>query len=149
MIIFAHGGGYVKGNINCYDTFCRRLAATAEAIIVSVDYRLAPEHPFPAALDDVYNAASWFWENSATINGNKQQFFIAGESAGGNLAIITASLATINTMLTRPSSTIKFAGKILLQPVVDFTLSFPSVELSKDQCLVPADDLLWYYKYLL
>jgi acetyl esterase len=139
IMMYFHGGGYVKGGIVETDAFCRRLARTTGNVVVSVDYRLAPEHPYPAALDDAYHCSLWAYENAGALRGTKDSFSVCGESAGGNLAAIICLLA-------RSSARIEINRQILLQPVVDFTLSFPSVEMPASECLVPRADLAWYYQ---
>ena len=139
IMMYFHGGGYVKGGLDETDAFCRRLARTTGNVIVSVDYRLAPEHPYPAALDDAYRCSLWAYENAGTLGGTKDSFSVCGESAGGNLAAIICLLA-------RSGAEIQIRRQILLQPVVDFTLSYPSIDMPASECLVPREDLAWYYE---
>jgi acetyl esterase len=139
IMMYFHGGGYVKGGLDETDAFCRRLAKTAGNVVVSVDYRLAPEHPFPAALDDAYNSSLWAYENAEALGGTKESFSMCGESAGGNLAAVVCLLA-------RSDENIEISYQVLLQPVVDFTLSFPSIGMPASECLVPREDLAWYYE---
>jgi acetyl esterase len=139
VMLYFHGGGYVKGGIEESDTFCRSLACATRHIVLSVGYRLAPEHPFHAALDDAFAATAWACEHAAEVGGASGPVVVCGESAGGNLAAITCLLARSD-----PRFAIRY--QVLLQPVVDFTLSFPSMALTATQCLVPREDLAWYYK---
>jgi acetyl esterase len=139
IMMYFHGGGYVKGGVVDTDAFCRRLARTTGNVVVSVDYRLAPEHPYPAALDDAYHCSLWAYDNAGTLGGTKDLFSVCGESAGGNLA-------TVICLLARSGKEIQISRQILLQPVVDFTLSFPSIDMSASECLVPREDLAWYYE---
>jgi acetyl esterase len=139
IMMYFHGGGYVKGGLDETGAFCRRLAKTAGNVVVSVDYRLAPEHPFPAALDDAYNSSLWAYENAEALGGTKESFSMCGESAGGNLAAVVCLLA-------RSDENIEISYQVLLQPVVDFTLSFPSIGMPASECLVPREDLAWYYE---
>ncbi len=139
IMMYFHGGGYVKGGVIETDAFCRRLARTTGNVVVSVDYRLAPEHPYPAALDDAYHSSLWAYENAGTLGGTKASFSVCGESAGGNLVAVICLLA-------RSGAEIEISRQILLQPVVDFTLSFPSIDMPATECLVPREDLAWYYK---
>jgi len=90
VIVYFHGGGWVIGDKQVYDGGARGLAKQANAVVVSVDYRLAPEHKFPHAWDDSLAAYKWALANSAAINGDPKKFALAGESAGGNLAVTTA-----------------------------------------------------------
>jgi acetyl esterase len=139
IMMYFHGGGYVKGGLDETDVFCRRLARTTGYVVVSVAYRLTPEHPFPAALDDAYACSLWAYENAEALGGTNDSFSVCGESAGGNLAAVTCLLA-------RSSGEIEIRRQVLLQPVVDFTLSFPSIGMPATECLVPRDDLAWYYE---
>jgi acetyl esterase len=139
IMMYFHGGGYVKGGVIETDAFCRRLARTTGNVIVSVDYRLAPEHPYPAALDDAYHSSLWAYENARALGGTKDSFGVCGESAGGNLAAVIC-------LLVRSNAEIDISRQILLQPVVDFTLSFPSIDMPASDCLVPREDLAWYYE---
>jgi acetyl esterase len=139
IMMYFHGGGYVKGGVIETDAFCRRLARTTGNVVVSVDYRLAPEHPYPAALDDAYHSSLWAYENAAVLGGTRDSFSVCGESAGGNLAAVICLLA-------RSSAEIDISRQILLQPVVDFTLSFPSIDMPASNCLVPREYLAWYYQ---
>ena len=139
IMMYFHGGGYVKGGLDETDAFCRRLAKTTGYIVVSVDYRLAPEHPYPAALDDAYRCSLWSYENAEALGGTKDSFSVCGESAGGNLAAVVCLLA-------RSDEKIEISRQVLLQPVVDFTLSYPSIGMPATECLVPREDLAWYYE---
>ena len=139
LMMYFHGGGYVKGGVVETDPFCRRLAKTIGNVIVSLDYRLAPENPYPAALDDAYSSTVWAYEHAEALGGMRTPFSVCGESAGGNLATVTCLLA-------RSSEEVEIDRQILLQPVVDFTLSFPSIGMPASECLVPREDLAWYYE---
>ena len=95
IIIYSHGGSWISGNLDTHDNVCRKLSQNTKAIVISVDYRLAPENPFPAGLNDVYNVLQWTYKNAENINGNKKQIAVAGDSAGGNLSA-AVSLMTRN-----------------------------------------------------
>jgi acetyl esterase len=138
IMMYFHGGGYVKGGLDETDAFCRRLARTTDHIVVSVGYRLTPEHPFPAALDDAYACSLWAYENAEALGSTKGSISVSGESAGGNLAAVICLFA-------RSDEKIEISRQVLLQPVVDFTLSSPSISMPATECLVPRDDLAWYY----
>ena len=85
-LLYFHGGGWVMGDLDTHDNVCRALARKTGAVVVSVDYRLAPEHPFPAAFDDAYAALAWVARNAGSINADPDRIFVAGDSAGANLA---------------------------------------------------------------
>jgi acetyl esterase len=139
ILMYFHGGGYVKGGLDETDAFCRRLAQSTGRLVASVEYRLAPEHPFPAALDDAYAATSWAFEHAAQLGATADSFAVSGESAGGNLAAVVCLLA-------KSRQEIAIAHQVLLQPVTDFTLSKPSMVMPATECLVPREDLAWYYR---
>jgi acetyl esterase len=139
VILYFHGGGYVKGGIEESDAFCRNLARVTRHMVLSIDYRLAPEHRFPAALDDAIAAATWARTHAVGLGGAPGPIVVCGESAGGNLAAVTCLRLRSN-----PQAIIRY--QVLLQPVVDFTLSFPSIDMPSTECLVPRADLAWYYQ---
>ena len=89
LIVYFHGGGWVLGNLDTYDSSCRALSADANAVVVSVDYRKAPENKFPAAHDDAYAAYVWAVRNATVLGADPNKVAIVGESAGGNLALAT------------------------------------------------------------
>ncbi|MFB6172196.1 MAG: alpha/beta hydrolase [Haloarculaceae archaeon] len=93
VVVFFHGGGFVYGSVDTHDNVCRALADRAEALVLSVDYRLAPEHSFPAALHDAYAAVEWASEFAGDISGDPDRLAVAGDSAGGNLAAGVCLLA--------------------------------------------------------
>lgn len=93
VVVFIHGGGWSVGNLDSYDSTARRHAAGTGAVVVSVGYRLAPEHPFPAAVDDTWAATRWVADHAAELGGDASRLAVAGDSAGGNLAAVIAQLA--------------------------------------------------------
>jgi len=118
-LIYIHGGGFVIGNIDSHDVLCRTLANDAGIIVVSIEYRLAPEHKFPAAVDDSIAATRWIADNASTFGIDPNRIFIGGDSAGGNLSAVVAIHA-------RDSGGPKLAGQVLIYPATDFSMSHPS-----------------------
>jgi acetyl esterase len=93
VLVFFHGGGWVFGSLDTHDNLCRSLANGASCIVVSVDYRLAPEHKFPAAAEDAYAATQWIANNAGHINGDAGRVAVGGDSAGGNLAAVVSLMS--------------------------------------------------------
>ena len=93
LIVFYHGGGFVMGDIDSHDPLCRNLANASLCPVLSVDYRLAPEHKFPAALDDAYDALVWAQANAVDLGADPDRIAVAGDSAGGNLAAVVSQLS--------------------------------------------------------
>ena len=139
LMLYFHGGGYVKGGLAECDAFCRNLAHLTRHIVLSIDYRLAPEHRFPAALDDAIAATTWAATHAGELGAAPGPVVLCGESAGGNLAAVTCQQL-------RSSSQVAIRQQVLLQPVIDFTLSYPSIAMPAAECLVPRADLAWYYR---
>lgn len=114
--VYVHGGGWWLGSLDESDSSCRQRAVDAGCVVISLDYRLAPEHRFPAAVDDVWAAARWVFANAAELDIDPARVVVGGASAGGNLA---AAL----TLLARDEPGVSFVGQVLEVPVLDLTLS--------------------------
>ncbi len=112
-VVYYHGGGFVIGSLDTHDRECRRLAARSGAVVVSVDYRLAPEHRFPAAVDDAWAALTWVRDNAEELDIDPERLVVAGDSAGGNLAAVTA--------LRARDEGIPLALQALIYPAVDIS----------------------------
>jgi acetyl esterase len=120
VFLHLHGGGWWLGDLDTSDAFCRSIAKLADCAVVSVDYRLAPEHQFPVPLEDAYAALRWAVDNAKTLGFDARRIAIGGESAGANIA---ASLA----LLTRDRGGPALCGQVLDVPALDFTLAQPSI----------------------
>ena len=114
IIIFFHGGGFIAGNIDTHDNLARHLAKKSSCIVASVDYRLAPENPFPAAIDDAYSALQWIYRNAGNFGGDPLKIAVAGDSAGGNLAAVVSLMSR-----ERSGPVIKY--QVLICPVTDLS----------------------------
>ncbi len=111
-LIYIHGGGFVFGNLDTHDTVCRAIAKESGAVVIAVDYRLAPEHKFPAAVEDSYAAAVWVAANAERLGIDAQRIAVGGDSAGGNLATVIA-------MRCRDAGGPALAAQVLIYPVTD------------------------------
>lgn len=122
VLVFYHGGGWVICDLDTHDDACRSLAAEGECLVVSVDYRLAPEHQYPAAVDDAWAALLWVAENSSRIGADNQRIAVGGDSAGGNLAAVVSQMA-------RNQGGPEIALQVLIYPVTDLdNLNRPSYQ---------------------
>lgn len=116
VLVFFHGGGWMVGNVETHDWICRSIANETDAAVISVDYRLAPEHPFPAAYEDAVAATRWAVANAATLHLDPARVSVGGDSAGGNLAAAV-------TLALRNEGAIQLRAQILIYPVVDVSMS--------------------------
>ena len=121
VVLHYHGGGFIAGDVDTHDSIARYLCRQADVAVVGVDYRLAPEHRFPVAVEDAYAAALWAADHAPEIHGDRSRIAVAGDSAGGNLAAVVCQLAK-----TRGGPAVAFQA--LIYPTVDFTLKshYPS-----------------------
>ncbi|TYL56039.1 alpha/beta hydrolase [Nocardioides sp. BGMRC 2183] len=143
LIVFAHGGGFVFCDLDSHDGFCRAMARAVDAVVVSVDYRLAPEHPAPAAAVDTYTATCWAVEHAEEIGADPTRVVIAGDSAGGNLAAVTA-------LMCRDRGGPVLAGQALIYPVIDPACDTPSFAAYGDGPYNGRPAMEWYWQqYLL
>ena len=140
LLVYIHGGGFVAGSVEDMDAACRRLANKAGFIVISVDYRLAPEHKFPAAAEDCYAALLWAQEKAASLGGDGSTLAVAGSSAGGNLAAVVSQMA-------RDRGGPRIARQVLVYPVTDVTRSLRKYAKSG---FGPTDfEMRWYYRHYL
>lgn len=139
VCVYFHGGGFTIGSIEGHDPVTRRLASDSGCIVVSVEYRLAPEHPFPAAVDDAFAALQWVGENAAAIGGvDGAPLAVAGDSAGGCLAAVSAIMA-------RDAGGPAVSFQLLIYPTTDSTGSFPSTVENAEGPFLTKASMDWFY----
>lgn len=138
IFVYYHGGGWVYGSIEDSDSVARRIANHLHCIVASVDYRLAPEHPFPKPLEDCYSATKWIAEHAGEFGGDKNQIIVGGESAGGNLAAAVALMA-------RDKNAPKIAAQVLIYPVISSTLPKETFKACPDQYFVTWDFMNFFW----
>ncbi|RRR44053.1 alpha/beta hydrolase [Mycolicibacter terrae] len=137
VLVFYHGGGFVVGDLDTHDAICRLTCRDAEVVVLSIDYRLAPEHPAPAALDDAYAAFRWAHDHAAELGGIPGCVAVGGDSAGGNLAAGVALLARDDG---GPAPTLQW----LIYPVTDMAAQTRSRTLFADGYLLTKHDIDWF-----
>ena len=136
-VAFFHGGGFVCGDIDTHDNLCRLLCDRAEAVIVSIDYRLAPEHPWPAAAKDAYAGTLWTARNAEAYGGDPDRLSVAGDSAGGNLSAVVSLMAAERGM---PD----ISRQLLLYPATTYMDPMESRSQNGSGYFISAHDLLWF-----
>ncbi|GAC1583983.1 MAG: alpha/beta hydrolase [Ktedonobacteraceae bacterium] len=141
ILVFFHGGGWTIGTLNGYDAVCRALSNQAECIVVSVDYRLAPEHKFPSAVEDAYAATAWVAQHAASINGNPERIAVGGDSAGGNLAAVVSQMA-------RDQKGPRIVYQLLIYPATDhFLPGTASLRENAEGYLLTKDMIVWFWNH--
>lgn len=137
LLVFFHGGGWVICTLDTHDGPCRSLANGAGCVVVSVDYRLAPEHKFPAAPEDCYAATLWVAEHATELNGDASRLAVGGDSAGGNLTAVV-------TQMVRDQGGPQLIYQLLIYPATDFTSQAPSKTENADGYFLTVDDMDWF-----
>jgi len=141
-LVFFHGGGWVIGDLETHDVFCRQLTAGAGISVLSVDYRLAPEHKFPAAIDDAWAATRWVAAHASELGIDARRLAVGGDSAGGNLAAVVALLA-------RDQGGPSLALQALIYPVTDVAAEAPSYTDFADGFLLTRESMRWFIAHYL
>ena len=137
LLVYYHGGGFVVGDVDTHDAPCRLICRHAGVQVLSVDYRLAPEHPFPAAVDDARAALRWASEHASELGADPERVAVGGDSAGGNLAAVASQLAVHDG---GPGASFQ----LLIYPVTDFTKVRPSRELFAEGFFLTAAEMDWF-----
>ena len=141
-LVYFHGGGWVIGDLETHDVLCRQITAEAGITVVSVDYRLAPEHKFPASADDAWTATRWVAAHAAEIGVDPAKLAVGGDSAGGNLAAVVALQA-------RDAGGPRIALQVLLYPVTDVGAETQSYRDLADGYLLTRDGMRWFIAHYL
>lgn len=140
VMLYCHGGGWVLGNVADYDAFARRLTVATGWAVALVDYRLAPEHTFPAPLEDCWSALLWLADRAPELAGSGRPLAVAGDSAGGNLAAVLARRA-------RDLGAPHLAAQVLTYPVVQAGTIYPSQSDPECQLLLSQADMDWFWDH--
>jgi len=139
IFVYYHGGGWVLGNIATHDGLCCTLANAARCAVLSVEYRLAPEHKYPAAVDDAYAATAWLFENARQIGGDPQRVAVGGDSAGGNLAAAVCLMA-------RDRQTFQPVLQVLVYPITDYNVDATSYQENAEGYLLTRASMKWFWE---
>lgn len=138
LLVFFHGGGWVVGDLDTHDQPCRLLCRYADVHVLAIDYRLAPEHPYPAAVDDAILAYSWALEQAAALGADASRVAVGGDSAGGNLAAVVAQHARDHGMQAP-------TAQLLVYPAVDASVPYPSKDLFAEGYFLTKKQMDWYW----
>jgi len=140
VLVYFHGGGWVIGDLETHDTLCRQLAVAAGIAVVSVDYRLAPEHPFPAAVDDAITATYWVHNHAGSLGLDPSRLAVGGDSAGGNLAAVV-------TITARDRGDLALAFQLLIYPATEMGRDTPSYKTNGEGYLLTADTMAYFHDH--
>ena len=140
-IVYYHGGGFVIGDLDTHDGICRLLSNDVDAVVVSVDYALAPEYRFPQAVEDSYRSLQWVAERIRDFGDDPARIAVGGDSAGGNLAAVCAQLAHADGLA--------LAAQLLVYPAVDLLGDYPSREENATGYFLTLDDMHWFAQHYL
>jgi acetyl esterase len=139
-LVYFHGGGFVLGDLDTHDTLCRALAAEAVCKVIAVEYRLAPEHKFPAAVEDAYAATKWVEDNASLIGADPNRIAVGGDSAGGTLAAVVTQLAKIK-------GAPKIIYQLLFYPATQLKPDTPSRRRFADDVILHEQAIAWFHKH--
>ncbi|HKI63980.1 MAG TPA: alpha/beta hydrolase [Burkholderiales bacterium] len=137
LLMYFHGGGWVIGDLDTHDVVCRQLANGARCAVISVDYRMGPESPFPAAVDDCVAATRWAAAEAANLRVDAQRIAVGGDSAGGNLATVVALAA-------RDAGSPSLAFQLLIYPATDQRYGYPSIDRNGEGYLLTKQSMVYF-----
>jgi acetyl esterase len=141
LLVYFHGGGWTIGDLDTHDVLCRQLALAGDCAVLSVDYRLAPEHRFPAAVDDCVAATRWAHGQAGALGVDARRIVVGGDSAGGNLAAV---VSLTERDVARPGAGVPLAGQLLIYPATDMRAVAPSHRTNAQGYLLTADSIAYY-----
>src|SRR5690242_9282559 len=141
-LVYFHGGGWVIGNLDTHDSLCRHLANAARCIVVAVDYRLAPEHKFPAAVEDCFAATSWVAQEATALGVDPERLAVGGDSAGGNLAAVVSLIA-------RDRGAPELRCQALLYPTVECSMTHASHDRFAEGYVLTRPTMKWFREHYL
>jgi len=141
-LVYFHGGGWVIGDLDTHHGFSHALAKSSGCLVVSVDYRLAPEHRYPAAVEDSYAATCWVAENSEAIQADSDRIAVGGDSAGGHLAAVVSLMA-------RDRKGPRIDLQILIYPITDCSFDTPSYKENKEGYMLTRDLMKWFWNHFI
>lgn len=142
VLVYFHGGGWVMGDLDTHHGVCHALAKQSSCLVVSVDYRLAPEHRYPAAVEDAYATTSWVAQNTDAIQADPDRLAVGGDSAGGHLAAVV-------TLMARDRNGPRIDLQVLMYPITDFNLNSPSYLENKDGYMLTRDLMRWFWNHFI
>jgi acetyl esterase len=142
VLVYFHGGGWVQGDLDTHDTLCAKLALSVGCLVMAVDYRLAPECQFPAAVEDCMAAYHWICQNAAGLGGNPRKIAIAGDSAGGNLAAVVSQQAMLSNMPLP-------IAQLLIYPALDFSFETSTFEEMSNAFVISRERMEWFRSHYL
>ncbi|KRB64201.1 alpha/beta hydrolase [Noviherbaspirillum sp. Root189] len=140
VLVYFHGGGWVIGDLDTHDSLCRQLANASKCAIVSVDYRLGPEHRFPAAVDDSIAATRWIHKEAPKLGLDASRLAVGGDSAGGNLAAVVA-------IALRDAGDVPIAFQLLIYPATDMRRGAPSHTTNGQGYLLTSDTITYFHDH--
>ena len=147
MMVYFHGGGWVIGDLDTHDNVCRALCVASKCVVISVDYRLAPECKFPGPFNDCFDATAWVHAHAAQFNADPAQLIVAGDSAGGNLAAAVAIKARDLIDSGQPAPAIAY--QLLLYPVTNFSFDTDSYRENATGLLLTTEAMRWFWDHYL